>query len=122
MPDGDGLFAGMTFEVDPELPAGTMDLRSGDSRLRMVLAGIRDDPGEPAAEEIASLAESKDFLTYPGEMTQPAPCEVCGTPVTFVPEVHVTRRHPPAPRAWEAERWRKHTPRRCSAMRRLAGG
>lgn len=121
----DALFAGMSLDVDPEMPPGTVDLRSGGNRLRTLLAGtaeemlwqrFRDDP--EFGEEIASLTESKDFITYPREMTPPEKCEVCGTLVTVVPEEHVTRRGKPEPALWESGQWRKHTPRRCKAMRK----
>lgn len=121
----DGLFAGMSLDVDPEMPPGTADLRSGEDRLRAVLRNaaeemlwqrFKDDP--EFNEEITSLTESKDFITYPQQMTKPEKCEVCGTPVTFVPEVRVTRRGEPVPALWESGQWRKHTPRRCKAMRR----
>jgi hypothetical protein len=69
------------------------------------------------AEELTSLAESKDWITHPGGMTTPERCGVCGTLITMVPEVHVTRRGEPEPAVWEAGQWRKHTPRRCNAMR-----
>jgi hypothetical protein len=71
------------------------------------------------AEELASLAESRDYFTHPQHMTPPEKCEACGTLVTFVPEVHIDRRDSkPEPGLWEAGQWRKHTPRRCKAMRR----
>jgi hypothetical protein len=133
----DNLFAGMSLEIDPEMPPGTFDLRSGGHRLRSVLPGpaqsgwnamrrrAEGDPGFAAEleEELASLAESRDLITYPGEMTAPEECEGCGTPVTVVPE-----RPAGAPRdsdldlaRWETVQWRKHTPRRCQATRKEPG-
>jgi hypothetical protein len=133
---GDGLFAGMPLEVDPEMPPGTVDLRSGRHWRRMVLpdavrvkadALLQRADADPEfaaelAEELASLAESRDLITYPGEMTAPEACGACGTPVTLVPERPVS-----APRdsdlelaRWETAQWRKHTPRRCEAMREEA--
>jgi hypothetical protein len=123
----DGLFAGIPLTVDPDMPPGTVDVVSGDNRLRTVLASAAEEmlwqryQDDPAFhEEIASLAESKDYITHPQGMTPPEKCEVCVTLVTFVPEVHVTRRGEPEPALWEAGQWRKHTPRRCNALRREA--
>jgi hypothetical protein len=76
---------------------------------------VRDDP--EFAEDVTSLAESEDFITYPGRMTRPGKCEACGTPVTFVPEVRASARSEPETALWEPGQWRKHTPRRCSARR-----
>lgn len=133
MADDDGLFAGMSLDVDPEMPPGTVDRLSGDNRLRMLLPDAvrakvdalwqraRDDPGFGAelAEELASLTESRDYFTHPQKMTPTEKCEVCGTLVTFVPEAHVDRRDSkPVPALWESGQWRKHTPRRCKAMRK----
>jgi hypothetical protein len=129
MADDGSLFAGMSLNADPDLPPDAYRVRSGDNRLRTVLRNtaeemlwqrFKDDP--EFNEEITSLTESKDFITYPREMTPPEKCEVCGTLVTFVPEEHVGRRGEPEPALWEAGKWRKHTPRRCKAMRRPGGG
>jgi hypothetical protein len=130
----DSLFAGVPLEVDPGMPPGTIDLRSGRHWRRMVLpdavrvkvVAVRLRAETDAAfaaelaEEIESLAESKDWLTHPGGMTEPERCGACGTLVAMVPEVHVTRRGDPEPALWEAGQWRKHTPRRCQAMRKAA--
>jgi hypothetical protein len=129
----DGLFAGMSLDVDPKMPPGTVDLLSGDDRLRTLLPDVvrvradalrqraETDPEFAAelAEELASLAESRDYFTHPQKMTPPEKCEVCGTLVTFVPEAHTARRDSKRePALWEAGQWRKHTPRRCGAMRK----
>jgi hypothetical protein len=69
-------------------------------------------------EELASLRESGPYITYPGGMSKPEKCEVCGTLVIVVPEVPASARTEPEPALWESGQWRKHTPRRCKAMRR----
>ena len=86
----------------------------------MLWQRFRDDPG--FAEEITSLTESRDYITYPGEKTEPEKCEVCGTLVTVVPEEHLARRGRREPALWESGQWRKHTPRRCKAMRKEPAG
>lgn len=121
----DGEFAGIPYHIDPEMPPGAIEVRSADQRLRTLLPGPAIEAvwqrfhGDPAfAEEIRSLNESQDYFTYPGQATEPIPCECCGTLVTMVPEV--TARGPrghPKPAIWEPGQWRKHTLRRCNAMR-----
>jgi hypothetical protein len=128
-----GLFAdwAQRIEVDPGMPPGTIDMRSGGDRLRAVLpdavqAKVDDlwrraqaDPVFAAEleEEITSLNESAPWLTQPGEMSKPAKCEVCGTLVTVVPEVRAYTRTDPQPGLWEPGQWRRHTPRRCRTKR-----
>jgi hypothetical protein len=117
----DGLYAGFT---DPGLPPCVFEI-SGDARIRMVLRDaeeearwqrLKDSP--EFAEDLASLTESRDFITFPGEMTPPGKCEACGTLVTFVPEERYDARGEREPALWESGLWRKHTPRRCNVMRR----
>lgn len=126
-----GVFSGIPLNVDPDTPPGVIELRSGESRARALLGDTegramarsmaeRAERDPEFAEDIASILESKDWITHPGEMTAPEKCEVCGTLVTFVPEAHVARRGKPEPALWETGLWRKHTPRRCGAMRRLS--
>jgi hypothetical protein len=125
----DGVFPRIPLTVDPEMPPGVFEMRSGDNRLRALLAGtaeemlwqrFRDDP--EFAEEITSLAESRDYVTCPGQAAKPEKCEVCGTLVTVVPEVPGSdpRDSKPEPALWDPGQWRKHTLRRCNAMRKEA--
>jgi hypothetical protein len=112
------------LNFDPDMPPGTVELRSGDQRLRTLLPSATEEAlrqrflnGDPKlVEEFRSLAESQDYFTYSGEATDPIPCECCGTLVTMVPETTRLRDHP-KPAIWEPGPWRKHTMRRCNAMR-----
>ena len=73
------------------------------------------------AEDIASLTESKDFIVYPYEATEPIRCESCGTLVAMTPERSVyDREQRPEPAIWEPETGRKHTLRRCDYRRSLS--
>lgn len=130
----DGLFAGIPLTVDPDMPPGVIEVRSGSSRARTRFISDAEAAAmadrlqrraavDPAfAEDIASVLESKDFITHPHKASDPIRCECCGTLVTMVPEVSVYDRKPPKPAIWEPGQWRKHTARRCDAMRRLADG
>jgi hypothetical protein len=114
--------------TDTDIPAGTMEMRSNGSRLRLVLADVaeemiskRSGTDRAYAEELRSLAESAGYVTYPGEMTVPEKCEACGTPVTFITEAPIG--YPQGDQKmetglWEPDDWRRHTPRRCAAMRK----
>jgi hypothetical protein len=119
-------------EADPGVPPGVIEVRSGTSRVRgrfmsdALAAALADEmqrraEADPAfAEEIKSVLESKDFITYSLDMTDPIRCECCGTLVAMVPEVHAREGGHPKPAIWEPGPWRKHTPRRCDAMRGTA--
>lgn len=116
------------FDVDPDLPPGVLEVFPGE-RARIVIGDSRLFGGEAArlaradpqlAEDIRSLLESKDWVTYPGEASEAIRCECCGTPVVAVPEAAAgAARRKRAPAIWEPRPWRKHTLRRCDALRRL---
>jgi hypothetical protein len=113
------------------LHTGGVPARPADNRLQELLARAAEDDlmeryqTDPVfAEDVNSLAETRDYVTYPDLMSRPQPCEVCGTGLTIVPErsASVPADTEPTPALWEVTLWRKHTPRRCQAMRRLADG
>jgi hypothetical protein len=74
---------------------------------------------DPAfAEDIESILESKDFIIYPAKASEPVRCECCGTLVAMMPEMSVyDRENRPKPAIWEPQAGRKHTLRRCEALR-----
>ena len=87
-----------------------------------LLAACRLDPVLAAAveEDVRSIAESSPFVIRVTE--NPLPCARCGTWVARVREspygIGVPRQWAPA--IWESENGRKHTLRRCEAMRARA--
>lgn len=97
--------------------------RISDRYLSGVLSAAGEVPPAGLGEEVASLAESAPWVTYPLGRTPAEKCEACGTPVSVVAERALGT--PPesaaAPALWEPGPWRKHTPRRCAAMRKEAG-
>lgn len=126
----DPTFFGIPVTVDPDMPPGVIETRSGGGRLRVLIGDgevrvmaemmRRRAAADPAfAEDIKSILESKDYFTHPRKATRPLRCECCGTLVTMVPEVPVYGHENPRPAIWEPGRWRKHTLRRCNAMREL---
>lgn len=128
----DRTFFGIRVAVDPDMPPGVIEARPDGDRMR-VLIGDGDVRAmaetmrqraevDPAfAEDIKSVLESKDFITRSYEMTDPIRCECCGASVALVPEMLIGG-HEFRPAIWDVGQWRKHTARRCDAMRRLADG
>lgn len=111
--------------TDPAIPPGVFELRSGEFRLRSFLGDAaadllwqrcRTDP--EFREDVLSLLESKDWFTYPGQAGEAIRCESCGTLVAQVPErLAAARDDRPKPGIWEPALWRRHTVRRCDAIR-----
>lgn len=129
----DRTFFGLPVTVDPDMPSGVIETRPdargfrvfiGDDEVRAMAEAMQcRAAADPAfAEDIRSILESKDFITRPYEMTDPIRCECCGTLVTMVPEVLVYGHEKPKPAIWEPGQWRKHTLRRCNAVRELSQG
>jgi hypothetical protein len=113
--------------TDPAMPPGVAELRSGETRLRAFLADAaadllwhrcRTDP--EFREDVLSLLESRDWITWPGGAGEAIRCESCGTMVTQVPEALAVRERR-RPGIWEPAQWRRHTVRRCDALRDRAG-
>lgn len=113
--------------TDPAMPPGVYELRSGETRLRAFLGDAaadllwrrcRTDP--EFREDVRSLLESKDWITWPQQAGEAIRCESCGTTVAQVPEALAVRA-PRRPGIWEPAQWRRHTMRRCDAMRARAG-
>lgn len=113
--------------VDPQLQGGAVLLRS-DTEQTILAAPLtsyedawkRVALGDPALmEDCLSLTESAPWTIRIDQASDPIRCECCGTEVMAVPEGKVEdyphRRYRPA--IWEATTVRKHTFRRCEAMR-----
>lgn len=78
------------------------------------------DPTPEIIEDLRSLSESAPFVIRVSESRGLMRCERCSTFVVAVPEA--LARTPPESRKWERAIWepetgRKHTLRRCEAMR-----
>lgn len=132
--------------VDPDMPPGVIELRSGEDRTRVK---IRDGwmygeyPDRPSisdeealrmagrqlreraaadplfAEDIKSIAESAPFMIQLGDETARIGCERCGTTVYNPLERRGLDGH--WVRAiWETDAGRKHTLRRCDWQREHA--
>ena len=78
-------FSGIPVVVDPDMPPGTIELRStvADAAgvVRLQLGG-----DELLAEEITSIGESSPFLVRIESCTEPIRRECCGTWVTILGE------------------------------------
>lgn len=110
-------FPGIPVVVDPDMPPGTIELRSTVANaagvVRLQLGG-----DELLAEEITSIGESSPFLVRIESCTEPIRCECCGTWVTMLDKVPAGADQPGTwkPGIWEADRdqpLRKHTLRRA---------
>ncbi len=114
--------------VDPDLAGGAVLLRSDAEQLILAapLGNYEEEwrrkvMADPLLmEDCLSLAESAPFIIRIDKAGDPMACERCGTLVMAVPEGavkedYLTRRYQRA--IWESKTGRKHTLRRCEAMR-----